>query len=310
MALACVVHFSLTVDASEKKSSTGPAPIAKKTHVSTGHSDSSSRVFGSKMPKTKAVHGKKTASAAHGNAEKAAHDAAATAKSNTGHGSHWAYRRKSGPDHWDSLKSEYTACSTGKMQSPINISDGLEVSASKIKFNYQVTNLTILNNGHTVQVDYRKGSNILVNGQRFDLLQFHFHTPSEHLVDGKKYPVEMHLVHKNAEGSLAVVGVMMEPGKKNIALAEVIPHLPEHAGEPVHIGSVAINARDFLPQNATYNHYKGSLTTPPCSEGVSWFVLTKPIQVSTAQIKKFSTIMGENAQPAQSKHHRLVISEK
>ena len=116
--------------------------------------------------------------------------------------------------------------------------------------------------------------------------------------------------HKVAAGALAVVGVMMEPGETNIALEEVWNHLPKKAGKPTRIGGVAANARDLLPHKGSYHHYKGSLTTPPCSEGVNWFVLTKPVQVSAAQIGKFTDIVGSNARPAQSAHNRLVISEK
>lgn len=348
IALACAVPLSLAANASEqKKSGHGePAPAHKastapahkpdasnKAEAAPDHSSTGSRVFGArKSPKLAAAsahgepkqaspaghgvkkvsssHSKKTAATSQGTIPAVSHGADAAPKPMGSHPSLWAYTGNTGPSHWGGLKSEYAACGEGKMQSPINISGGLPVKASRIKFNYKLTELTIRNNGRTIQVDYKKGSHMVVNGHRYDLLKFQFHTPSEHLINGKKYPAEMHLVHKDAHGALAVVAVMMEQGEKNIAFAEVVAHLPEQAGKPAHIGGVAINARDLLPENGSYSHYKGSLTTPPCSEGVNWFVLSKPVEVSTAQIRTFSEIMGENARPAQSTHNRLVISEK
>ncbi|MHA1523366.1 MAG: carbonic anhydrase [Alphaproteobacteria bacterium] len=260
------------------------------------------------MPAPASSHGTQTASASQGAAP--AHGTVVAAAASGGHASAWAYTGETGPDFWDSLKAEYGACGAGMMQSPINISGGMAVDASQIEFNYNVTELMVRNNGHTVQVDYNKGSYIVVNGGRFNLLQFHFHTPSEHLNNGKKFSVEMHLVHQNAADALAVVGVMMEMGENNIALGEVQAYLPETYADPIRISGVTVNARDLLPRDKSYNHYKGSLTTPPCSEGVNWYVLTNPIQVSAAQIAKFTAIMGDNARPAQSMAHRLVVSTK
>ncbi|MBL4645113.1 MAG: carbonic anhydrase family protein [Rhizobiales bacterium] len=265
-----------------------------------GHS-SASKVFGSKDD----GHGaemkvSKVDTNAHGNS--------AAAPAGKSHGSQWGYSGAAGPDFWGNLKNEYAVCGTGKMQSPINISGGLSVIASDIEFNYSVSDLTIRNNGHTVQVDYNPGSSIEVNGEQFNLLQFHFHTPSENLIDGKTYPMEMHLVHQNSAGQLAVVGVMMEYGERNIALAEIWNHLPEHAGAPTRIHNVAMNARDLLPITGNYHHFMGSLTTPPCSEGVNWYVLSEPVQASADQIGMFTAIIGENARPAQPTHNRMLIS--
>lgn len=230
------------------------------------------------------------------------------APSSHGNASHWGYKGEGGPDHWGSMKADYHLCSAGKMQSPVDIDKGLAVKASEIAFNYSATGLTIGNNGHTVQVDYGSGSHIIVDGHRFDLLQFHFHTPSEHLITGKTYPMEMHLVHKDANGALAVVGVMFESGSQNIALSEIWRHLPKHARKPAHVAGVVINARDLLPNDRRFHHYKGSLTTPPCSEGVNWFVMDTPIQAGGSQVAKFMKIIGENARPVQSAHNRLFIS--
>lgn len=278
-----------------------------------GHSTAASKVFGA----TATEHTSTAATQTHTPAATALSKVASTnpdashssaAASTSGHASHWGYAGAAGPDNWGSLKAEYSVCGTGRMQSPINISGGMAVMTSKIDYNYKVSSLKIRNNGHTIQVDYNKGSHIVVDGHRFDLLQFHFHTPSENLVDGKTYPMEMHLVHKDAAGALAVVSVMMESGEHNIALAEVWDHMPAKAGDPVGIDSVALNVRDLLPEQGNYHHFKGSLTTPPCSEGVNWFVLVQPVPVSTAQISKFTKIIGANARPAQPIHNRLLIS--
>ncbi len=223
-------------------------------------------------------------------------------------GAHWGYAGAGGPSQWGDLKSEYATCKTGRMQSPIDVRGALVVGASKISFNYKLSELALRNNGHTVQVDYANGSTMAVGGKSYKLLQFHFHTPSEHLVDGKRYPLEMHLVHKGDDGTLAVAGVMIEPGAANIALQEIWGHLPRKAGEKKKVAGVAINARDLLPDTDSYRHYKGSLTTPPCSEGVRWFVLDRPIEASAGQIATIAGIMGANARPSQPLNERLVIS--
>lgn len=225
-----------------------------------------------------------------------------------GHNSHWSYDGKQGPENWGQLSAKYSACGEGAMQSPINFGDTFGAGGATIKFDYKVTPLNLVHNGHTVQLNYLPGSGITVDGKRYELLQLHFHTPSEHAVSNKQSVMEMHLVHKNAKGELAVVGVMMDVGGTNMALNELWAHMPTSANETNKSDKVLINARDLLPANQTYFRYMGSLTTPPCSEGVNWFVLNTPVTVSLGQAKKFADSVGFNARPLQPKKKRLVIA--
>jgi carbonic anhydrase len=281
-------------------------------NVATTKVVATSKVFGS----SSFSHGASSPDASsHGNGAKGhvvpaspGGDKHASAKASHSGGAHWGYAGAGGPSQWGDVKSEYATCKTGRMQSPIDVRSSLVVGVSKISFNYKVSELALWNNGHTVQVDYASGSAMTVGGKAYKLLQFHFHTPSEHLVDGKRYPLEMHLVHKSDDGTLAVAGVMIAPGAANIALEEIWGHLPRKAGEKKQVDRVAINARDLLPDTDSYRHYKGSLTTPPCSEGVRWFVLDRPIKASARQISTIAGIMGANARPSQPLNERLVIS--
>ncbi|MGI9384916.1 MAG: carbonic anhydrase [Methyloligellaceae bacterium] len=293
--------------------STPATHAAKRSRVFGAHqNDHGSASAGHGQVANRAGHSEPAATRPGHAAAKSGHAPAqpghAAAKS--GHAAHWGYSGPAGPSHWAGLKGEYRACGAGKMQSPIDVTKGLQAKPSEITFNYKVSPLTLVNNGHTVQANYKKGSGILVDGRRFELLQFHFHAPSEHAIDGKRYPMEMHLVHKDASGALAVVGVMLDTGVPNLALEEIWGHLPKQKSAPAHVKGVAINARDLLPADVRYHHYKGSLTTPPCSEGVNWFVLAKPVQIGARQIMKFAKIVGDNARPLQSKNNRLLISAR
>jgi len=211
---------------------------------------------------------------------------------------HWSYKGEGGPEHWGSISGDYAACSQGKTQSPIDISGAKDEALTDIAFAYKPSKINILNNGHTIQVNYDEGSSITLNGAQYNLAQFHFHDPSEHTVNGKPFAMEMHLVHKNAKGELAVVGVLIKEGRKNAALAEAWKNLPGKADEKKTL-TTGINAEDILPKDHTYYNYSGSLTTPPCSEGVNWLVLKTPIEMSKAQIKAFKKIVHANARPVQ-----------
>ena len=224
---------------------------------------------------------------------------------------HWTYSGKAGPDAWGGLAPEFEACLAGRMQSPINLSADASVDASTeaIVFDYRMTPLTILHNGHTVQVNYAPGSGITIGGERYDLLQFHFHSPSEHVVDGAAAIMEVHFVHMNTKGELAVVGVMMDSDGENLALREIWASMPKKATPPRTSDNVVLNGRDLLPGDTSYYRYMGSLTTPPCSEGVNWYVLKGRIEVDAEQIAKFARAIGEpNARPAQALNHRLLVA--
>ena len=223
-------------------------------------------------------------------------------------GSKWGYGGKIGPSHWAKLSKDFRLCGRGTTQSPIDISGFSGASVMPIEFDYHLTPLEIVHNGHTVQVNYQPGSGIIVEGKRYELLQFHFHTPSEHAVTGRQAAMEVHFVHQSADGELAVVGVMMEAGEDNMALREPWAGMPKKAGKPRREERVLINARDLLPSDTGYYRYMGSLTTPPCSEGVNWYVLRQPISVGMNQIKKFAAAVGANNRPTQMVNNRLVLA--
>ncbi len=220
----------------------------------------------------------------------------------------WSYTGPNGPENWGSLSPDNAACSDGRMQSPIDVVDAFPAKGPDLAFDYKPSPLKIVNNGHTVQANYAPGSVLTVAGRPFNLLQFHFHAPSEHAIAGSRTPMEVHFVHADAEGALAVVGVMMQAGSQNEPLASVFANMPEEAGPEVEVADTTIDASAMLPSEAgAYSHYKGSLTTPPCSEGVNWFVMAKAIEVSAEQIGKFEGIASPSARPLQGLNDRLLI---
>lgn len=230
----------------------------------------------------------------------------------TGHSSehpaHWSYSGETGPAHWGSLAPEYALCSTGRRQSPIDISAAAPRDLSNIVFNYQPTALNVVNNGHTVQVNYAPGSFILIDGQRFDLAQFHFHAPSEHTLRGAHSDAEMHLVHKSADGGLAVVGVMLKQGAHNPAFDPIWGNIPEEGKTSAPAGAF-VNAASLLPADARTLRYDGSLTTPPGTEGVRWNLMVQPVTVSSSQLATFRRHYNGNNRPVQALNGREVIED-
>jgi carbonic anhydrase len=222
---------------------------------------------------------------------------------------HWTYEGEEGPAHWGSLSDDYAACAEGSAQSPIDITSATSVNLSNIAFHYNDTFLNIVNNGHTVQLNITAGNSITYNGIRYDLLQFHFHHPSEHTVGGEAAAMELHLVHRNeSSGSLAVVGVLLTAGEAtNPAYATVFKYLPDAPGETVIETSAVVPLNDLLPESRTFYTYQGSLTTPPCSEIVRWLLLETPVELSEAQIESFAAIFENNARPVQPQHERDLL---
>ncbi|MEZ6971729.1 MULTISPECIES: carbonic anhydrase [Aeromonas] len=219
---------------------------------------------------------------------------------------HWEYSGEAGPAKWASLTPEYGQCA-GSNQSPVNLSGLVKAELAPLQFHYLAGGRSVTNNGHTVQVDYAPGSTLELDGMHFTLKQFHFHAPSENLIEGKSYPLEGHLVHVNDQGELAVVAVMFEPGSANSALGRAWTSLPAKAGEQ-HQLKEAVSAEQLLPAKRDYYRFSGSLTTPPCSEGVRWLVMKQPVQISQAQIDAFKAVMHHpNNRPVQPLHGRLVL---
>ncbi len=210
---------------------------------------------------------------------------------------HWGYEGDHGPFYWGDLKEEFATCKDGKRQSPIDISTAIVTSLAEIETDYHESPLNIVNNGHTIQVNYQPGSGITIGGKQFELLQFHFHSPSEHTVGGKAYPMVAHLVHKAGDGQLGVIGILLKEGEANALIDRIWAHLPPHAGEDVSIEGESINVSGLLPKDMTYFNYTGSLTTPPCSEDVNWMLLTTPVSLSSGQIERFRSLYANNARP-------------
>lgn len=221
------------------------------------------------------------------------------------HGVEWGYGGTHNPTHWGELSRDFYLCEDGRDQSPINLVNVVESTPAALEFNYQAVPLVMMNNGHTIEAVYGQGSSIRLDGESYQLLQFHFHTPSEHTIAGKAAPIELHLVHGNAQNQLAVVSVMIEPGETHPVLQNLWAHIPSQ-GVTEEIAGATVNAASLLPPNHGYLTYRGSLTTPPCSEGVQWIVLDDPIQASEAQIQAFERLYPVNARPIQSTNGRQV----
>ena len=222
-------------------------------------------------------------------------------------GAHWGYGQESGPAHWGDLKPEYSMCKDGKNQSPINITSAVESELKDLSLEYPNTATEVINNGHTVQVNFPAGNVLKIDGKEFELKQFHFHTPSENQIDGKNFPMEAHLVHANKDGALAVIAVMIDEGKSNATLDKIINNMPKKAGDKNSLKDSKLNALDLLPKEKDYYRFSGSLTTPPCSEGVRWFVLKEPIKASKEQLVSFTNVLGKNNRPVQPLNARKVL---
>lgn len=220
-------------------------------------------------------------------------------------GAAWDYAGEAGPANWAKLSPEYGACA-GSNQSPINLTGFIDAKLKPVVFNYEAGSSEILNNGHTVQVNTLPGSSITVDDIEFELKQFHFHVPSENLIRGKSYPMEGHLVHADKNGNLAVVAVMVTEGEANKALAKAWAQMPEK-GEKVTLSS-DISPLEILPAQRDYYRFNGSLTTPPCSEGVRWLVMKQPISASKEQIEQFLHVIHHpNNRPVQAVNARPVL---
>jgi len=220
---------------------------------------------------------------------------------------HWTYGGATGPAKWVTLEPEFTACGLGKMQSPIDIrdADAKKSDLPAIAFDYKPSPLKIIDNGHTVQVNYAPGSFITVQGKQYELQQFHFHKPSEEKINGKAHAMVAHLVHKNAEGNLAVVAVLLDEGGANPTIATVWKHLPKEKEKEISV-KTTVDAARLLPGDKGYYTFQGSLTTPPCSEGVRWFVLKTPVKIADSEIAAFGELYPMNARPTQSRNGRAI----
>jgi len=219
----------------------------------------------------------------------------------------WGYVGKTGPENWGKLSPDFKLCQLGEQQSPIDLTESVAARLKTIKVKYQESPLRIVNNGHTIQVNYAPGSRLKLDGQWFELLQFHFHNPSEHEVNGELFPMELHFVHQNEAGALAVLGVLLKPGRSNPALQPIWDAMPAEEGPEQTIPGVEVDAAQLLPGDLSIYRYFGSLTTPPCSEGVNWMVLRESVEMSRAQIEQFAKIIPLSARPVQALNRRFLL---
>ena len=218
---------------------------------------------------------------------------------------HWDYDGAAGPDAWGKMRPEFNKCSTGTRQSPIDIRGGIAVDLEPIQFDYRPSAFSVIDNGHTVQVNVEPGNSITITGKRYELVQFHFHRPSEERINGRQYDMVAHLVHKDVDGHLAVVAVLLDRGSAQAIVQSVWNNLPLEKGDEVRAGT-RIDLAQLLPEDKRYYTYMGSMTTPPCNEGVLWMVMKQPVPISVEQVAIFSRLYPMNARPVQQADGRLI----
>lgn len=217
----------------------------------------------------------------------------------------WSYEGDSGPSHWGELSATNDACIHGKEQSPIDIEQTIEADLPHLPIAWRPVRGRGVNNGHTIQVTVERGSFIVLDGTRYDLLQFHFHHPSEHLIQGKTHPIEAHFVHRAESGTIAVLAVFIDPGTESRLLESALNAAPAH--EEIELPGT-IELTSLLPRQRSYLRYEGSLTTPPCSETVHWIVFEHPAHASRRQIDRFAALYANNARPHQPVGRRFILN--
>jgi len=219
---------------------------------------------------------------------------------------HWSYGGRHGPASWAEVDQAFATCKLGKLQSPIDIRGAKAADLPPIQFDYKPSPLKVIDNGHTIQVNYAPGSWIAVGGMRYELVQFHFHKPSEEKINGKSHAMVAHLVHKNAEGKLAVIAVLLDKGGANPMIDTIWKNLPKEKEREISVADAMVDASALLPRSKGYYAFKGSLTTPPCDEDVRWFVLKTPLKIANSEILAFGKRYPMNARPTQPLHGRTI----
>ena len=219
--------------------------------------------------------------------------------------SDWSYEGTNGPNAWGQMSPEFGLCASGARQSPIDIRDGIGVDLEPLAFDYRPTKAQVLDTGHTIQVNFDGGNFLDVMGRHFELEQIHFHRPSEERINGRQFDMVLHMVHKDANGRLAIVAVLIESGPAHAGAQTIWNNIPLEKREALAVHDM-LDPKDFLPVEHKYFIYMGSLTTPPCTEGVLWMVLKQPIQLSSEQISLFARLYPMNARPIQAAFGRLI----
>ena len=227
----------------------------------------------------------------------------------------WTYDGAAGPEHWGDLDPDYAACKTGQQQSPIDIRGAQRADLPAIRFEYKSGPLKyLINNGKTIRVNYHDapgaGNFLVAGGTSYRLTQFHFHRPSEETVNGKPYDMEVHLMHESSGGKRAGVTVFLKAGESNATVQKLWDHMPQAEGKEQDIPGAEVDPAGLLPHNSAYFTYLGSRTAPPCTEGVIWFVLKKPVEVSPAQIAAFARLYPHDVRPVQPHNGRAIQESK
>jgi len=220
----------------------------------------------------------------------------------------WSYE---GAAHWSDLDPEYAACNVGKEQSPIDIRNAEKVKLPAIRFEYKSGPLKyLINNGHTIRVNYHdapgSGNFLIAGGKRYQLTQFHFHRPSEEYIHGKPYDMVVHLMHEASDGKVAAVAVLLKAGSANATIQQLWKYMPKTEGQEEQIAGVEVNPTGLLPHDTSYYTYMGSVTAPPCTEGVAWFVLKTPVDISAEEIGAFAKLYPHDVRPPQPLNGRVV----
>jgi len=236
-----------------------------------------------------------------------------------GEAAHWDYDGDEGPARWGQLSAEYSACAKGRSQSPVDLPAVKLVDLDVATLDYNPADFEahpdehpedVVNNGHTIHVEIEDGASLIIGDERFQLVQLHFHAPSEHTVAGRTLPMEVHMVHRSDSGIFAVVAVLIAEGRHNPAYDPIWEHLPKAVGAHQSLADLTLDLDDLLPKRWLAFRYLGSMTTPPCSEGVRWFVLAQPVELSAEQIAEFAAIYDHNNRPTQPLRGRSLVLEK
>lgn len=216
----------------------------------------------------------------------------------------WSYAGPTGPDHWAELSPDYGVCGSGRMQSPINIEAASIADLPALETHYLTGPATISHKGHTLEVRSDTEGRVILGADTYNFVQMHFHAPSEEQIKGRDYPLVAHLVHRNQKGELAVIAILFKEGAENPALVPVFAAIPARKGEALALGG--LNIAHLFPAQRDYYAYMGSLTVPPCTEGVRWQVLKTPVELSKAQLKTYQLLFPTNARPVQPTNARTV----
>lgn len=220
---------------------------------------------------------------------------------------HWSYEGQAGPENWGNLSEKFATCKLGQFQSPIDIRFVTKANLPALKMDYHSEAESLVNNGHTLQVTVDDEDEFKLDNRVFTLRQYHFHAPSENLINGKRYPLEVHFVHADAKGSLAVVAVMFDVGADNSALNPILKHIPAELNQSVKLDE-RYDLKPLFPTDLHYYRFSGSLTTPPCTEGLRWLVMKNPVTLSAAQLAQFQKALAQsNNRPVQPLNGRMVV---